>query len=181
MRRPITNDHVQCHDDTANIVPANMVHELIGCSKQCSAVTCATAAAAAADVDVVACAREVGGNDLIGAVEIPEVHELFLDGWQRFAEQQARPEAVKKMGEAELRREVQELFAVQLAKAKAVQERNHAQIEKIQKNQRKLSTMGTRKLREVLEAFDPKAEITNTNVRYPAPLRPGLQAVNSGA
>ena len=41
----------------------------------------------------------LGGNDLIGAAEVPAVRELFLSGWKRFEEQQSRPEAVKKMGQ----------------------------------------------------------------------------------
>lgn len=66
----------------------------------------------------------VGGSDLIGTEQVPEIKDLFKRAWRKFEIQQEREQALDKMTVPQLRDEARELYdrmlrktAVQLATA----------------------------------------------------------------
>nr|ADD95746.1 hypothetical protein [uncultured organism MedDCM-OCT-S04-C46] len=124
----------------------------------------------------------VGGSDLIGTEQVPEIKDLFKRAWRKFEIQQSRDQVLDKMTMAELRAEARRMYdtmlrktANQLETARSAVAKDTERIESLLRQQEKqrrskekVDELPESKLRAFLME-DPARQLENTVVKFPEP------------
>lgn len=125
----------------------------------------------------------IGGADMIGTEQVPEIKELFRRGWRKFEMQQNRDHEMDKMSVDQLRSEARRMYdamlrktTVQLNEANAAVPKDKARITSLlkqqaqqSKNRQKVDDLAESKLRAFLVDNDSTRQLENTAVSFPEP------------
>lgn len=125
----------------------------------------------------------IGGADMIGTAQVPEIKDVFKRAWRSFERQHSRDHSIHKMSVEQLRVEVQQIYDSmirktidKLAAANSAVIKDTGQVEGLRRqqaqlhnNKEKVCNLPESKLREILMEHDPVRQLDNTAVKFPDP------------